>query len=266
MEPHLYFIGSIAALLMGVALGVFGAGGSILTVPLLVYVFQLPAARATHYSLLVVGLVSAVAVARDWKAIRVREVLWFALPAMAGMFVLRRVVLPALPMSVELPLVGDTSLDRLILLVFALFMIAASFSMLFVKIRTEGASEIQDWGRTSGLIVVGMMVGAATGFVGAGGGFLIVPALVFLSGFSIVAATQASLFIIMLNSTWGFFSSPFDWARVPWVILALVTAMAVFGMIIGLWLRRLVNTDRLKPAFGLFVLIMGSFVLWQSWR
>lgn len=260
-----YFLGGIGAFLMGTSLGIFGAGGSILTVPLLVYIFGFNSLAATRYSLFVVGLVSAFGVLREWKSgsLDFLRILRFALPAMTGMFLVRNYILPSLPSNLVLPGLGEIRLDAFILVVFAFFMITAALSMLFARI-TDQSTRTENLLQKTVLAAVGFLIGLLTGFLGAGGGFLIVPALVFGARFSVKEATRASLFVIMLNSIWGFFSSKETLADVPWVLLTYIVGLALVGMLLGLTLRARIPAEKLKPAFGVFVLLMGIYVLARS--
>lgn len=265
MESHIIIV-SLAALLMGVSLGVFGAGGSILTVPILVYLQNIPPTLATHYSLFVVGAVSAFGVLLSLRAkqIQFQKSLGFALPAILGMIVAKKILLPAIP--VEFSLWEKTiHKDSLILFTFALFMAAASLSMLFIKVK-ENEKTVSAPSLTVALTlaVIGLGVGIATGFVGAGGGFLIIPALVFLAHYPIKEASATSLFIIMLNSATGFVFGTPDWSQIPWASLVLgILLFALVGMWLGLVLQKKIQADRLKPAFGVFVLLMGIYIFFH---
>jgi len=269
MESQLYLLGGLGSFLMGATLGVFGAGGSILTVPLLVFLFQLPSSEATHYSLFIVGMVSAFGFFLDRKNafLPIRDLSFFAIPAMLGMYLMRAIVIPNLPSNFEISSIGVFTLNDLILVIFALFMIAASFSMLFIKIQPR--KNVVDHkrayiGPVAALALMGILVGMLTGFVGAGGGFLIVPALVFLAKFSMSDAVRASLFVIMLNSLLGFFSSSPLWELIPWSLLFFIVLVALGGMLLGLRFRRTTKLEQLKPAFGAFVLFVGSYILWRA--
>jgi uncharacterized membrane protein YfcA len=235
---------------MGLALGVFGAGGSILTVPILVFLFRLEAREATHLSLLVVGLVSAFGALG--KRARLSGIASFAVPTLGAMVVMRAFLLPALPEQI-----GSFTLNQWILGTFAVVMIAASLSMLFVHAPAREGQL-----RPLPLVFSGLATGAITGFVGAGGGFLIVPILVFFAGLAFTEATQASLLVIAINSLTGFFSSP--QVTIPWSILTAVLVPALFGMFLGRQLAARTDAARLKPAFGAFVLFMGVWILLQQ--
>lgn len=263
MESQFSSLGALGALLMGITLGLFGAGGSILTVPILVFLFLYPPVLAAHYSLLVVGIVSAFGVLWQWREGKInwKGIAGFALPALLGMFLIKRLILPALPSTFQFWGLSFT-LNQATLVVFSLLMISAAGSMIFLPTKEESGS-----GAAASLPLLGFVgaaIGLVTGFVGAGGGFLIVPALTFLAGLPIKEATRASLFLIAINSFWGFFVGTRDWGSVPFRSLFLLVGLALVGIIFGLWLQKRTSAHRLKPAFGVFVLVMGIYVLLSS--
>jgi len=239
------------AVIVGVTLGLFGGGGSILTVPLLVYLAGVPAKPAIAMSLFVVGvtsLVSAVGHARAGR-IRWRTGLLFGLAGMVGAYG-GGLLGPHLPAPV-------------LLAGFALMMLATAVAM----IRGRGTPE-PDPGRAADLpilhvIVEGAVVGLVTGLVGAGGGFLVVPALVLLGGMPMGAAVATSLVVIAVKSFAGL-AGYLQYVSVDWSIALPVTAAAVAGGLVGGWLAGRVHAARLRTAFGWFVLVMGVFVLAQQ--
>lgn len=266
MEPQLIALGGLGALLMGITLGVFGAGGSILTVPILTFLLAYPPVLATHYSLLIVGVVSAAGVALQWGkgGLRLGGTAKFALPAMVGMLAVKKWLLPSLPPVLLAGSEFSLTLNQFILAAFAILMILAAGSMIFVKIPEAGPDAARGNKETILLGVTGFFTGGISGFVGAGGGFLIVPALVFLGGFPVKEASRASLVVIALNSLWGFLVGTKDWAAIPFSVLLLVGATALVGMFVGLGAQERLPADRLKKAFGYFVLAMGIYVLSRS--
>ncbi len=267
VEPQLLVLAGLGALLMGITLGVFGAGGSILTVPILTFLLAYPPVSASHYSLLIVGVVSTAGVALQWTkgSLQLKETAAFALSAMAGMLLVKTVVLPSLPTVISAGTFSVT-LNQLILAVFALFMILAAGSMIFVKVKDERRSTRRGARENILFFVTGFFTGGVSGFVGAGGGFLIVPALVFLGGLPVKEASRASLFIIALNSLWGFVVGTRNWAEIPFPPLLLVIAFALVGMFLGIWIQERIQAGKLKTAFGSFVLVMGIYILIRSGR
>ncbi len=253
-------IGYFASILIGVSLGLIGGGGSILTVPVLVYLFRQSPIEATLYSLFIVGLSSAVGANTYLRngLVKVKTALTFAIPSIASILVARNFILPNLPdMLVS---IGEFSLSKstFLLLLFAVLMIIAAVKMILpsplsTSNSEQGASMVR-------LALNGFGVGLITGLIGVGGGFLIIPSLVLLSKLEMKEAVGSSLFIIALNSLIGFFGS-LRGVDIQWQFLVSISALAVLGIFIGTALAKRIDGNRLKPAFGWFVLVMGTFVL-----
>ncbi|MBF0278477.1 MAG: sulfite exporter TauE/SafE family protein [SAR324 cluster bacterium] len=247
---------------MGTTLGMLGGGGSILTVPILVYLFEISPVLATAYSLFVVGLASLVGSVSYMRQelVNFKAGLVFALPAFLGVFAARRFLIPNLP-EVIFDLESFTlSKDLLIMLVFSVVMILASVSMIRKgKPKHEENTELQF--NYSMIALEGLIVGGVTGFIGAGGGFLIVPALVLLAGLPIKQAIGTSLMIIAAKSLLGFLGDLNPSQQIDWSFLFLFSSLSIFGILIGTYLNRFVEASKLKPAFGWFVLLMGSAIL-----
>lgn len=262
MESQFPVLGALGALVMGASLGLFGAGGSILTVPILVYLFLYPPVLAAHYSLFVVGCVSAFGVFWQWREDNIHwaKIIGFAIPALFGMFVIKRLIIPALPQTIPL-FAFSITLNQFILAVFAILMIAASLSMIFLPALNQSDSPETSPPNLPLLALVGASIGLITGFVGAGGGFLIVPSLIFLARLSVKEATRASLFLISINSIFGFAAGTTNWPSVPFRSLLLLVAIALIGIVSGLWIQKRTAASKLKPAFGLFILATGFYIL-----
>lgn len=242
---------------MGLTLGLMGGGGSILTVPILVYLFGIPGTRATYYSLFIVGVCAAMGVFPFFKRKQVefKTGFLFFLPSVLGVFISRRLLLPALPNHFNI--IGlSFSKDILILILFAVVMISAAGSMLKKK-KLDSVSPKATLTRTA---VNGILIGMTIGFVGAGGGFLIVPALVNGLSLSMEKAVGTSLLIIAMNSLLAFSGDWMSGASVPWDFISQFSAMALVGILLGTYLNRLIPGSKLKPAFGWFVLIMGTAI------
>lgn len=261
-------LGLALSVFIGVSLGLLGGGGSILTVPLLHYVFGLSAPLATSTSLAVVGVTAALGAltfARR-KEVAFQEGLLFALPSFVSVTLVRRFVIPTLPS--EFTVLGlEMTLDATLLVAFAAVMLAAGLAMLRKK-KPSTAEAIQAARRrrkgVPGLLRIaaqGVFVGVLTGFLGAGGGFLIVPALALLVGLDMKRAVGTSLFIISANSLTGFGADVVAGTPVPWALLGSVLAAASVGMAIGTQAAKKIPAERLKPAFGVFVLVMAALIL-----
>jgi len=255
-------LGYAASILIGVALGLIGGGGSILTVPVLVYLIGVDAVAATSYSLFIVGFTSAVGSVTYFKnkLVNIKTAIIFGIPSIIAVFITRAYIVPAIPKEVFT--VGEFIVTKsiLMMLLFALLMIAASYSMIKKsKSKTEVSLDEQKFNYPL-ILIEGAVVGVLTGLVGAGGGFLIIPALVILSKLPMKEAVGTSLVIIAAKSLIGFFGEGGE-AIIDWTLISTVTAFAVGGIFIGALLSKKIDGAKLKPAFGWFVLVMGVYII-----
>ncbi len=239
----------VLAVLVGVSLGLLGGGGSILAVPLLVYVAGMDAKEAIATSLLVVGTTSAFALIPHARAGRVRwrTGLLFGVAGMAGAYAGGRVA-EFIPGSV-------------LLVAFSLMMLATAVAM--IRGRRAPSRPAHDELPVGRVLLDGVVVGLVTGLVGAGGGFLIVPALVLLGGMPMSAAVGTSLLVIAMKSFAGL-AGYMASVEIDWPLAAAITAAAVLGSLVGSRLNGLVEPDTLRKAFGYFVIAMGIVILVQQ--
>jgi uncharacterized membrane protein YfcA len=245
-------VGLALALLIGVTLGLFGGGGSILTVPLLVYGFGLDPKTAIASSLAVVALASTAGAFQHWRAgnLALKTASVFGLAGMVGAYAGGRI---------------SARIDGgMLLLLFAAVMIATSLAMWRGR-RGSNASPSQVEPQVGRLVLQGLVVGSFTGLVGAGGGFLIVPALVLWAGMSMPTAVGTSLFIIVLNSLAGF-AGYLAHVSVDPVLIGAVASCAVAGSFVGTQLSRRVDPNALRRGFSAFVLVMGGAILFREGR
>jgi hypothetical protein len=234
------------SVLIGISLGFFGGGGSILTVPLLVYVFGLDPKAAIASSLLVVGAASMSGALHHWRAgnVDLRTGFLFGAAGMTGAYIGGRV--------------GAFLDGTLLLLLFACMMVLTSVAMWQGRrARSPGGATHRATGR---LLLQGLAVGSFTGLVGAGGGFLIVPALTLWAGLSMHAAVGTSLFIIVLNTLAGFLGY-LNHVHVDYALIGAVTVMAIAGSFLGSRLAHRIDPASLRRAFAGFVLTMAVFIL-----
>lgn len=251
-------LGFVASIGIGIILGLLGGGGSILSIPILVYLFQVDVVMASAYSLFVVGFTSLIGAIPKYKdhLVDIRTGMLFGLPSIISIFVTRKWIVPAIP-EVIFEADGFVFSKRLLILgIFALLMIIASWSM----IRGKKEIHADDRDRQIGLLILeGAVIGFLTGLVGAGGGFLIIPALVWLTGLPFKAAVGTSLFIIAINSLLGFAGDLLNYGM-QWSLLLPVTALAVSGIIIGHRWQKKIPSESLRTAFGWFVLSIGMWI------
>lgn len=263
MEIHL-ILGYFGAILIGIVLGLIGGGGSILTLPVLVYLFGIEPVIATAYSLFIVGVAAVAGTLKNMsqKLVDFKTALIFALPAFIAVYLTRRYLVPSLPDP--LLSLGDLSLskDVGIMVFFAIIMVLASISMIRDRRKEADAnSENSEPQYNYPLIVLeGFVVGVLTGIVGAGGGFLIIPALVLLAKLPMKKAVATSLLIIAIKSLIGFVGD-IQVIKIDWGFLLVFALLSVVGIFIGVRLNQIVPGQKLKKGFGWFVLVMGVFIV-----
>lgn len=251
--------GYLSAIIVGLVLGLLGGGGSILSIPILVYLFNIEPAIAGAYSLFMVGVTSFVGAIPKYKQqlVHLKTGIIFGLPSIISIFLTRSVIVPAIPDY--LFQVGDYMVTKRMLLlgVFAILMVLASVPM--IRGKRDIASNNKRF-RTVLVILEGILIGFLTGLVGAGGGFLIIPALVFLTGLHFKTAVGTSLFIIGINSIAGFLGDALN-HELNWPLLLSLTALAILGIFIGNNLSRKMSGIRLRMAFGWLTLVTGIYII-----
>lgn len=256
-------LGFILATLVGISLGLIGSGGSILTVPILVYVMGVNPVTATAYSLFIVGSTALVGGIQNalQKKVDFKTVFIFGIPSIAAVYATRLWLVPLIPE--EIFSIGGFRVTKSIalMLLFALVMVLASISM--IKPGTNprpDASAALSYNYPM-ILLEGAAVGVLTGLVGAGGGFLIIPALVMLARMPMKQAVGTSLFIIAAKSLIGFMGDLQGGEIINWKLLGGFTAFAVAGIFIGIFLSAKITGEKLKKAFGWFVLITGICII-----
>lgn len=252
-------IGYLASILIGVSLGFIGGGGSILTVPVLVYLFAVDTVLATTYSLFVVGTTSLVGSISFFRKglVHLKIVCYFGIPSIAAVFLTRNFILPTIPEKIMG--LGSFTFTKptLLMVLFAILMIFASYSMIKNVVKDRSQNKQMP---ILAVTMQGLVTGLVTGMIGAGGGFLIIPALVNFLRLPIKMAIGTSLLIVALNSLAGFGFS-IGQNPIQWSFLLSVTFTAIVGVFIGSYLSTQIDGEKLKPAFGWFVLVMGIYIL-----
>lgn len=253
--------GYIGALLIGLVLGLTGGGGSMLTVPILVYILAINPVIATAYSLFIVGTTSVFGAFDNYRKglVDFQKGFLFAIPSFVGVYLTRRFLVPVIPN--EIITVNSFTLTKgtFLMLFFALIMFLAAFSMLKKKKEIKSDKETSKLN----LIIQTFFIGIIIGLVGAGGGFLIIPSLVLFAKLPMKKAVGTSLFIIAMNSLIGFLGDVEN-LTINWIFLLSFTAISVIGIFIGSYLNKFINETQLKKGFAYFVLAMACFILFKE--
>lgn len=257
-------LGYFGALIIGVTLGLIGGGGSILTVPVLVYILAVNPVTATAYSLFVVGASSLIGAMKKMKSklVDFRTAAVFAIPAFIAVYGTRKFLVPAIPEHIFTLWQFEVTKDIGIMLFFAVIMVVASISM----IKNNGKEDLRETKVKYNyplIIVEGLVVGVLTGIVGAGGGFLIIPALVLLAKLPMKKAVATSLLIIAVKSLIGFIGDVQN-LDIDWIFLLIFTGISIMGIFVGDYLNKFINGQKLKKGFGWFVLVMGVYIIWME--
>lgn len=244
--------------IIGIILGLVGAGGAIIAVPILVYLMGIDQSVASGYALFTIAIASAVGAV---PYVRRTEVYWpavysFGSVALVTTGLVRRFVVPMIPQSFIVA--GDkVTDDTFLMIVFALMMFIAAIGM----IRAGAGSRMLEPAPASRLALAGFVVGVLSAVLGVGGGFLIVPALVLWSGIDMKKAVGTSLVLISANSTVGVLADMTSGMEYDWTFLLTFTGLMSAGILVGARLSRHIDGERLKTGFGWLVLAIGTIVM-----
>lgn len=257
--------GYSCALIIGITLGLIGGGGSILAVPVLTYLFSVDEKIATAYSLFIVGASALVGGIKqhfkglvDWRTAFV-----FGIPAIIGVTIVRRFIVPELPDVLFTVSEFEFTRRMGMLGLFSLLMIPAGISMLTTRKDNPSQNQKQTYNYPI-ILIEGIIVGALTGFIGAGGGFLIIPALVLLAKTEMKVAVATSLIIIAFKSLTGFFLGDALTMTINWTFLLSFTTLSFLGIFIGSYLGNFIDGKKLKKSFGYFIFIMAAFIFYME--
>lgn len=256
------FFGYLLAVLIGIFLGIFGGGGSLLAVPVFAYIFSLDEKVATAYSLFTVGISSIVGAIKQLGNIEWKVTLIFGIPSIIAVWLTRFFIIPNLP---EIIFDNETFIITRRMLIFGIFtflLLISSFSMIYETNKNVKPINIKNFYVL--IIIEGFIVGGLTGFVGAGGGFLIIPALVILIGLDIKKAIATSLIIIALKSTFGFFLGDVMVMNIDWDFLVYFTLLTTLGVIIGTYFGKSIDKLKLKKWFGIFIMVIAISILFKE--
>ena len=262
----LEIFGYLSALLIGFTLGLIGGGGSILAVPVLAYLFTINEKAATAYSLFIVGASALFGVVKQYLKgyVDLKTAVVFGIPAMLGVTLVRHYVVPNLPDI--LFVIQDFEFTRRMGMfgLFALLMIPAAFSMLKKQSKKQNRKNKAVAYNYPLVLIEGLIVGGVTGLIGAGGGFLIIPALVILANIEMKVAVGTSLMIIAFKSLIGFFLGDAMTMDIDWAFLALFTSITFIGVFIGSYTSNFIDGKKLKKGFGYFILAMSIFIFYME--
>tara|TARA_R110002050_G_scaffold4573_2_gene22137 strand:- start:46724 stop:47515 length:792 start_codon:yes stop_codon:yes gene_type:complete len=255
-------LGYIGALVVGLVLGLIGGGGSILTVPLLVYLLGYNPVMATAYSLFVVGTSSMVGTYQKYRKglVDFKTGFAFSFPSFMAVYLSRRYLVPSIPDTIAT--FGNYSLtkDMSIMVFFAIIMLLASISMIKKRKKSKQNSTKQPYYKT---FIQGLTIGTITGFIGAGGGFLYVPALVIWANIPMKKAVGTSLIIVTINSLIGFIGDV-QTLEIEWVFLLIFTLISIIGILLGVFLSKFITGEKLKKSFGVFTLLMAIYIIYKE--
>ena len=259
----LELFGFIGALLIGIVLGITGGGGSILTVPVLVYILNYNPIIATAYSLFIVGTTSGFGTIQNFKKGLVvpKTAFLFAIPSVIGVYITRKFIIPKIPETLLYFGSAQLSKETFLMILFAVVMFMAAYSMLKNK-KNDEAVDFEN--KSTFMVSIKLFfVGILIGLIGAGGGFLIIPALLKFAKLPMKKAIGTSLLIITINSLIGFTGDVQNIA-IDWSFLLMFTTFSVIGIFIGLYIQHYINEKHLKKIFGFFVLIMSFVILYKE--
>ncbi len=252
-------LGYILALAIGILMGLLGGGGSILTIPVFVYLLNISPGLAAAYSLFVIGSTSFVGAIKNLAAknVDLKSALIFGLPSFTAVFLTTRFFLPLVP--VELFTLGEFTLMRgkAMMIVFSMLLVIAGFLM-FRKKPVQ--SEDEESAPLYQIGLQGVLIGFLAGLVGVGGGFLIIPALVLMAKIPMKKAVGTTLVIIAFNSILGFLGHLNNY-RMDWSFLIPFAALSITGILIGIYLTKFLSSKVLRKGFAYFVFIMAGFIL-----
>lgn len=261
MDITLIF-GYVGALIVGLVLGLIGGGGSILTVPILVYLLGFNPIVATAYSLFVVGTSSLIGTIQKFKEglADIKVGLAFSFPSFLAVYLSRRYLVPHLPDTIFAINKFVLTKEIAIMVFFAVIMPLASFSMIRGRNDDLKSEKKQSYYMT---FIQGIIIGVITGVIGAGGGFLYVPALVLWANLPMKKAVGTSLIIITINSLIGF-SGDLQTLEIDWSFLLKFTGLTIIGIIVGGKLSKYVSNQSLKKSFGYFTLVMAFYIIYRE--
>ena len=258
------FVGYLLSILMGIVLGTIGAGGSILILPILVYFIGINPTLATSYSLIIVGFTALVGSIKYIKNNQINLIvsLTFVIPSLLTIYLTRRYFVPMFPDSINLGQLIFTK-DFMIMILFSLLMFIAAYLMIFSKETSSNIFNSKLY-KNSKIVLEGSLVGFFTGIIGAGGGFLIIPALVIFSGLNMKTAVGTSLFIIFIKSFVGFIGDVQTGININFTLIVIIVLCASSGILIGTKFSKNISSNYLKKTFGYFLIVISLLIIFKE--
>lgn len=252
--------GYFLAIFVGISLGMFGSGGSILSVPILVYVFNVPPVFATAYSLFIVGSTALIGTVQKiaQKLVDFKTALLLGLPAIVSVFITRKFIVAGIPNTIRWENGFVIQKSIAIMVTFAIVMMIAAVRMILSRPSESASSKDKS---PILIILFGVLIGLVAGFTGAGGGFLIVPVLLYFTNLPMSKAVATSLFIVAIQSLIGFSGDLYNQIFMDWNLILGFTLCAIFGIYIGNMLAKKTPADNLRRYFGWFILIVGIYTV-----
>lgn len=248
-------IGYISLAMMGFTLGTIGAGGSILTIPILVYLLKIPIVISTTYSLFIVGSSALIAAIRYRKNIIFSKAVLFIIPSITGVSIVRHYIIPNLPQSI-----GGLHIDQILVILLLQFMVLAGYFMIKKPHFFNHVSTTSPVYQTIKIILLGFFLGSIMGVLGAGGGFLIIPTLVLFMEFAMQEAVATSLFIITINSFVGFIADKHNLFISDWYNISKYLCCSYIGMMLGIYCAKFIKNKNLGKIFGYFIWIIAIII------
>jgi uncharacterized membrane protein YfcA len=256
-----------ASVVIGLCLGLIGAGGSILTIPVFVYILKTDPAISTVYSMFIVGICSLTGSILSFfkKLVDLKAAILFGMPSVAGVFIARKLIFPAFPEKLFSIHSFAVSKDFFIMISLAVIMFFISVKMLRKKCKAIIIADDEDKRRAALFLLQGIITGIISGLLGVGGGFLIVPALLLWLRLPMKTAIGTTLFIITINSVAGFVSS-YTSVFIEWPLLVKFALGAIAGILAGTKLSEKIQADNLKKALGWFIIVTSVYVLFKQFQ
>jgi uncharacterized membrane protein YfcA len=257
-----HLLGYLGAVATGLVLGLLGGGGALMSIPVLVYLFHIPASVASGYSLFLVGVTAlsgAVQKVRH-KSVDFQAALWYGLPSMATVYLMRRFLMPSLPNT--LGTIGSFTLskDHLVLFILSIVMAGAGYKMLSSEEPMHDTSNKKSIDYFK-LVFYAILIGAFVGLVGAGGGFLMIPALIYFAHLSMFRAVGTSLVLVSANSFVGFLGDVGSNPHIDWQFLFFFSAFSIAGVLVGTYAHHYIHGNTLRRGFGWFMVIVAVSIL-----